>query len=87
MNFTIAALENPPVWTRVAQVTGPLDQSTIRLDHLERMGTVRCYGHGDAVSKLEGESLVDCNCPRLKMVQIEKQMYPQELETVTLAAC
>jgi hypothetical protein len=76
VNFAISAFEDPPVWTRVAQVTGPLDQSTIRLDHLERVGTVRCYGHGDVVSKLEGESPVDGNSRLGTRAAQDYSLYP-----------
>lgn len=41
VNLAISTFKNPPVRTRVAQVASPLNQGAVRLDHLERMCTVR----------------------------------------------
>jgi hypothetical protein len=47
MNLAVSAFKNPPVRTRMAQVAGPLNQGTVRLDHLKRVCTVRCDGHNE----------------------------------------
>lgn len=47
VNLAIPALENAPVGTRMAQVAGPLDQSAVRLDHLERVSARVGDCHGE----------------------------------------
>lgn len=47
VNLAVPALENPPVRSRMAYIAVPLNQSTVRLDHLERVGAVRCDGHSE----------------------------------------
>ncbi|OTA96062.1 hypothetical protein M434DRAFT_151274 [Hypoxylon sp. CO27-5] len=45
VDLAVSTLKNPPVRTRVTQVTGPLDESAVRLEHLERVCAVVSYGH------------------------------------------
>lgn len=53
VNLAVSALENPPVRTRMTDIAGPLNQSTVRFDHLERVGAVRCDGHGDSICRYD----------------------------------
>ncbi|OHF02149.1 hypothetical protein CORC01_02429 [Colletotrichum orchidophilum] len=48
VKLAIPALENAPVGSRMAKVAGPLDQSAVRLDHLERVGAGTRDGHLEA---------------------------------------
>lgn len=47
VDFAVTALENPPVRARMAQVAHPLDQSAVRLDHLEVVRAGVRHGHNE----------------------------------------
>jgi len=46
VQLAVPALKDSPVWTGVAYVARPLDQSAIRLDELEGMRAIARNGHG-----------------------------------------
>lgn len=46
VQLAVPTLKDSPVWTGVADVARPLDQSAIRLDELERMRAIARNGHG-----------------------------------------
>lgn len=54
MNLAVAALEDPPVGSGVAEVAMPLDEGAVRLDHLEDVGAAACEGHGCCLRVCEG---------------------------------
>ena len=43
--FAVSTFEDPPVWSGMAEVTGPLNERVVALDHLERVRAVvlDCY--------------------------------------------
>ena len=51
MELTILAFKDPPMWSGVTQITSPLNQCVVGLDHLEQMRTVVRGGTHDASFK------------------------------------
>lgn len=58
MKFAIGAFENHPMRSRAAVLADPLDQSAVRLDGLEGMGT--SVSHGDISVGDDGKSAARC---------------------------
>ncbi|KAI1210961.1 uncharacterized protein F4807DRAFT_44927 [Annulohypoxylon truncatum] len=45
VELAVSTLENPPVRTRMTHMAGPLDESAVRLQHLERVCAVVSHCH------------------------------------------
>ena len=53
MCFAVSTFEDPPVWSGMAEVTGPLNERVVALDHLERVRAVVLDCHGRYTWRIE----------------------------------